>query len=99
MVIIVTVTVTVIVTVTVTVDVISDSGRCDNISGSDRLSLHLYFRVVGWGKERGLYPPSGWCRRTQGVGSSFRLELVNQGVIASFWLEPENTGSWSFLVN
>ena len=27
------------------------------------IGIHLYFRVAGWGKERGLYPPSSWCRR------------------------------------
>jgi hypothetical protein len=31
-----------------------DSGRYMFISGSDSLSLHLYFRVAGQGKERGL---------------------------------------------
>jgi hypothetical protein len=41
------------VTVTVTC-CIDDSGSYRLISGSDSLSLHLYFRVVGWGKERGL---------------------------------------------
>jgi hypothetical protein len=29
---------------------------------------------------------SGWTRMGQG-----------KGVVASFWLVPENTGSWSFL--
>jgi hypothetical protein len=24
------------------------------------MSLHLYFRVAGWGKKRDLYPPFGW---------------------------------------
>ena len=35
-----------------------------SISGSDRLSLHLYFRDEVWGKERGPYPSSGWSWRT-----------------------------------
>jgi hypothetical protein len=26
------------------------------------VSLHLYFKAAGWGKESGLYPPSGWCQ-------------------------------------
>jgi hypothetical protein len=25
--------------------------------------LHLYFRAVGWGKERGLLPPFGWSQK------------------------------------
>jgi hypothetical protein len=25
--------------------------------------LHLNFRATRWGKERWLYPPSGWIRR------------------------------------
>jgi hypothetical protein len=61
------------------------------------LSLHLYFREEGQGKERGLYPPSSWSKRIQGVGASFRLEIVNQGVIASFYLEIEKAGSQIFL--
>jgi hypothetical protein len=27
------------------------------------VGLHLYFKAVGRGKERGLYPPSGWSWR------------------------------------
>jgi hypothetical protein len=53
--------------------------------------------VEGKGKESGLYPPFVWSRRTKGLGFSFRLDPINQGVIASFWLEPENIGSLSFL--
>jgi hypothetical protein len=33
------------------------------------LSVHLYFRATRQGKERGLYPPSGWFQRTRGVGA------------------------------
>jgi hypothetical protein len=41
--------------------IINDSDRliiCDSFS--DRLSLHSYFKEVGRGKERVLYPPSIW---------------------------------------
>jgi hypothetical protein len=61
------------------------------------MSLHLYFMTTGWGNIRGLSRPSGWCQRTQGVGSSFRLVPINQGVVASFWLVQENSGTCSFL--
>jgi hypothetical protein len=66
MIVAVIVTVVVVVIVTVVVEVV----------------LHLYFRVAGWGKERGLYPSSDLCQRTQGVGASFRLVPENQGVVA-----------------
>jgi hypothetical protein len=72
MVVTVTVVVTVIIVVTVVVIVVVS------------FVLHLYFRVARQGKERGLYPPSGWCWRTQGFGAYFKLELENQGVVASF---------------
>ena len=48
------------------------------------VGIHLYFREEIWGKERGLCPPFGWCRITQGVRASFRLEPKNQGVVDSF---------------
>jgi len=48
------------------------------------VGLHLYFRVVGWGKDRCSYPPSGWSLRTQGV-------------VSSFWFDPDNLGSCIFL--
>jgi hypothetical protein len=61
------------------------------------MSLHLYFKVAGCDKEWGLYPPSGWCQRTQGVGDYFRLVPANQEVSASIQLVLENSGSCSFL--
>jgi hypothetical protein len=48
------------------------------------IGIQLYFKATGWGKEMGLYPPSGWFHRTQGVEYSFRLDPENQGVIAFF---------------
>jgi hypothetical protein len=41
------------------------------------IGIQLYLKATGWGKEMGLYPPSDWCHRTQGVGSSFRLDPEN----------------------
>jgi hypothetical protein len=41
-------------------------------------------------KIRGLFPPSSWCWRIQGVVTSFRLVPVNQGVGVSFQLVLEN---------
>jgi hypothetical protein len=49
------VAVTVIVTVTVAVKMV--------VIVVVTVVLHLYFRAVGQGKERGLYPPSGWIQR------------------------------------
>jgi len=62
-----------------------------------KVGIHLYFRTEGWGKERGSYPPSGWCERTRGFGTFFKLGPKNQGVVPSFWLKPENLGSCIFL--
>lgn len=64
---------------------------------SESLNLHLYFRVEGRSKERGLYPPSSLCRRTHGVGSCLKLEVVNEGVVSSLFFDPKNTNIWSFL--
>jgi hypothetical protein len=41
------------------------------------VSLRLYFKAEGWGKERSLYPPFDWYRITQGVGASFKLVSLN----------------------
>jgi hypothetical protein len=32
-----------------------------------KICIHLYFRLVGQGNDRWLYPPSGWSLRTRGV--------------------------------
>jgi len=61
--------------------IISDS---DRLIISDGLSLHLYFREEGRGKERGLKPTSSWCWWLQGVVASFELVLINYGVGDSF---------------
>ena len=61
------------------------------------VGLHLYFVVAGRGKERGLYPPSDWCQRTEAIGDSFSLDPGNHGFVASFWLELENSRSCSFV--
>jgi hypothetical protein len=53
--VIVTVEVIVIVTVAVTVEMIMVV----------TIGLHLYFMEEGQGKERGLYPPSGWSQRIE----------------------------------
>jgi hypothetical protein len=44
------------------------------------VGLHLYFRVVGWGKERGLYPPSSWSQRIR------ELELPSGWSLRTRWL-------------
>jgi hypothetical protein len=56
----VTMTVTVIVVVAVAEIVVVTIG------------LHLYFRATGWGKERGLYPPSG-CAGESGSWSFLQV--------------------------
>jgi hypothetical protein len=43
------------------------------------VSLHLYFIIVVWGKERGLYLPYGLCQGIQGLGASFRLVACKSG--------------------
>jgi hypothetical protein len=37
-------------------------------------------------------------QRTQGVGASLKLVLVNKGVVASLQLVPENLGSWCLYI-
>jgi hypothetical protein len=58
--------------------IINESDRLIISDGfSDRLSLHLYFREVERGKERGLDPPSSWSWRIYGVVDSLRLDPAN----------------------
>ena len=73
----------------------------NSISHSDRLtvvpSFYLYFRVVGWGKDRWLQPPSVCSQRTQGVVASW-LQPENWGFGDSIRLQPEKLGGWSLLL-
>jgi hypothetical protein len=48
------------------------------------VTVEVIVVVIGQGKESRLYPPFSWCRRTQRVGASFKLELENHRVVVSF---------------
>ena len=71
------------------------------ISHSDSVtvvpSFYFYFKVTGWGKDRWLQAPSSCSRRTQGVVASFWLQPENWGVGYSLKLQPEKIGGWSLL--
>jgi hypothetical protein len=49
------------------------------------VGLHLYFRVEGWGKERGLYPPFGWIWRIR------ELEFPLGWSLRTRWLYPPSS--------
>jgi hypothetical protein len=52
------------------------------------IGIHLYFNVRRWGKERGLYPSSGWSWRIRELEIPSCWSLIIRGLYPPFgWIQ------------